>query len=390
MADQEITSSVPTSSTAGTTTIESQLNPYLIHHSTAPTTMLVTQQLLGASNYNSWCRSMLIALSGKNKVGFIDGTIKKPNGNLLAAWKCNNDIITSWIINSVSKEIAASIIYTGSAKDIWDELKERFQQSDAPRIFQLRKELVTTIQGTLSIEAYYTKLKTVWQELTDYRPTIDCTCSGLKSLSEFFQSEYVMTFLMGLNESYAKIRAQILLMDPIPPMNKVFSLLIQEERQRAIGTINPPLPSMAMAVAEISKRNSATQFRRKDNRSFCTHCGLRGHVIDKCYKLHGYPPGYRANNPAARIGQLHNPNGTSHSNGVVANQVSEKNVDITSSPAIQRPSNSSPAFFNSLNSSQYSQLMEMLQSHLQAAKPETITPMNHVAGQVTIENDWQG
>lgn len=72
-------------------------------------------------------RSMLIALS---KVGFIDGTINKPEGNLLPAWKCNNDIITSWIMNLVSKEIAASIIYTGSAKDIWEELKERFQQSN--------------------------------------------------------------------------------------------------------------------------------------------------------------------------------------------------------------------------------------------------------------------
>lgn len=25
----------------------------------------------------------------------------------------------------------------------------------------------------------------------------------------------------------------------------------------------------------------------------CTHCGLTGHTVDKCYKLHGYPPGYK-------------------------------------------------------------------------------------------------
>ncbi|XP_022142771.1 uncharacterized protein LOC111012810 [Momordica charantia] len=121
------TSVAQNSAVENTTAIESQLNPYLIHHSTAPTTILVTQQLLGASNYNSWSRSMIIALSGKNKVGFVDGTIQKPKGNLLAAWKCINDIITSWILNSVSKEIAASFVYTGSAKEIWDELKERFQ-----------------------------------------------------------------------------------------------------------------------------------------------------------------------------------------------------------------------------------------------------------------------
>ena len=26
-------------------------------------------------------------------------------------------------------------------------------------------------------------------------------------------------------------------------------------------------------------------------RPICTNCGLTGHITDKCYKLHGYPPG---------------------------------------------------------------------------------------------------
>ena len=69
---------------------------------------------------------MMLALSGKNKVGFITGLIKKPSeGNLLSAWKCNNDVIASWIINSISKEIAASLVYNGNVKEIWDELKDR-------------------------------------------------------------------------------------------------------------------------------------------------------------------------------------------------------------------------------------------------------------------------
>lgn len=241
-----------------------------------------------------------IALSGKNKVGFVDGTIKKPVGNLLTTWKCNNDIVTSWIINSVSKEIAASIVYTGSAKEIWDELKERFQQSNAPWIFQLLKDLVTTVQGYLSIESYYTKLKTIWQELLEYRPSIDCKCTGLRSLLEHLRSEYVMIFLMGLNDSYTNVRAQILLMDPVPSINKVFSLLIQEERQRMIGNnyaSSLDSSSLAIVVADTSEKSYTHHFRRKDNRSYCTHYGLRGDVIDRCYKLHGYPPGYRSNNP---------------------------------------------------------------------------------------------
>lgn len=39
-----------------------------------------------------------------------------------------------------------------------------------------------------------------------------------------------MSFLMGLNESFSQVRAQLLLMDHIPPINKVFTLISQEEK----------------------------------------------------------------------------------------------------------------------------------------------------------------
>lgn len=216
-----------------------------------------------------------------------------------------------------------------------------------------------------------------------------------------------MVFLMGLNESCANIRAQILLMDLIPSINKVFSLLIQEERQRAIGINTPSFNSMAMAASEVSKRNTTNQFHRKDTRSFCTHCGLRGHVIDKCYRLHGYPPGYRTNNhvvarpyltPASSYSNRNVASSYSNRNAVssysnsnaAANQVYEKNNGASSFVNNQSSVNL-PTFFNSLSSNKYSQLMEMLQFHLQAAKPKNITPtISHVAGQVTIEDDWQG
>ena len=49
---------------------------------------------------------MTIALSVKNKLGFIDGTISRPvDVDLLGPWVRNNNIVISWILNSVSKEI---------------------------------------------------------------------------------------------------------------------------------------------------------------------------------------------------------------------------------------------------------------------------------------------
>lgn len=47
--------------------------------------------------------------------------------------------------------------------------------------------------------------------------------------------EYVMLFLMGLNDTYAQVRGQLLLMDSILFTNKVFLLISQKEHKRNIN-----------------------------------------------------------------------------------------------------------------------------------------------------------
>ena len=83
---------------------------------------------------------MVIASSVENKLGFINGLIPRLtcDESLLNAWIRNNNIVISWLLNFVSKEISISVIYFESAHDIWIDLKERYQQSNSPWIFQLR------------------------------------------------------------------------------------------------------------------------------------------------------------------------------------------------------------------------------------------------------------
>lgn len=147
---------------------------------------------------------------------------------------------------------------------------------------------------------------------------------------------------MGLNESYSAIRAQILLMKPIPSITEVLSLLIQEERQRSAGILELPPSSdpVTLAVGTSPKNSSpADRSRRKDSqRLVCTHCNIKGHVVERCYKLHGYPPGYkfRSSTPdvsASSAQPCSNPKSINAANSVAAN---------------------APDFFSSLNSSQYS------------------------------------
>lgn len=91
-----------------------QMNPYYIHSSDNPGQVLVTNLLShDGRSYGLWKCAMLWALSSKNKLGFV----------------------ASWLLNSISKELAISIIYTSTARDIWLDLNERFPQLNGPCIF---------------------------------------------------------------------------------------------------------------------------------------------------------------------------------------------------------------------------------------------------------------
>jgi hypothetical protein len=112
-------------------------------------TMLVSQPLTG-ENYNTWMsRSMIVSLTAKKKMAFIDGSLSKPSPEdeaVFHAWtRCNNMTIT-WILNSISKEIASSVIYITTYAEMWHDLKDRFSQGNGPRIFQLQKLLATLVQ----------------------------------------------------------------------------------------------------------------------------------------------------------------------------------------------------------------------------------------------------
>src|ERR1044072_8790726 len=98
-------------------------NPYYLHASDHPGLVLVSQPLAD-DNYASWKRSMVLSLSGKNKLGFLDGSIPQPpeDDPHYRAWNRYNNIVSSWNINSITKEIAASVIYSNTATTIWLDL----------------------------------------------------------------------------------------------------------------------------------------------------------------------------------------------------------------------------------------------------------------------------
>jgi hypothetical protein len=305
---------------------------------------------------------MFMALTATNKLQFINGALPKPHSSdpdFFAWTRCNN-MVLSWIINSVSKEIAASVISVDFAETMWNDLRDRFSQQNGPRIFQIQKAISSMSQEDKSISSYFNALKGLWDELLIYRPLLvclcgKCSCRVLKTLAEYHHQEYVLQFLMGLNESFSHVKGQILLMDPLPPINKVFSLDVQHERQKEISgslstmnnnasalftkgpsiSLSPPSyhrPTTSSSNPQTVKPNTI----RKDHPK-CTYCGVYGHTVEKCYRLHGFPPGFKFTK-----GQ---PTAEHHS----AHQVSKADSSTDALPIIQEQIQQLFAFIKSNN-----------------------------------------
>lgn len=82
-----------------------------------------------------------------------------------------------------------------------------------------------------------------------------------------------MQFLMGLNESYAPNRAQILMMDPLLVISKIFVLVMQEKRQWSIhNDASVPsmdrsfLPYQSSLVATVKGHFTGDRCAKHDNR----------------------------------------------------------------------------------------------------------------------------
>lgn len=296
------------SSSSTTSLVIDANHPYYLQNSDNPGIPLVNQ-LLTDQNYYQWSRSVSIALSAKMKLGLIDGTLPKPatTSNQYAIWSRCNNMVLSWLLNSMSVEIRNSVAYFSTAKEIWDDLAIRFSQSNLPRVFQLRKDLTSLQQASLSITAYFTKFRTLIAEIDNLSPlpkcicvTRTCTCDNAQKLDKYENIMKLSQFLMGLNDLYTPVRGQLLMMQPTPTLSQAFSLLIQEESQRefAKNSQSPIADSMAMNVkyTNLSKFKSNTQQtgvgnaqRKVSSDTYHDYCQNAGHTKDKCFCLHGYP-----------------------------------------------------------------------------------------------------
>ncbi|XP_074299934.1 uncharacterized protein LOC141631119 [Silene latifolia] len=270
-------------------------SPLYLHPSDSPALSL-TQIKFDGDNYELWADAIRNGLDAKNKLAFVQGTVARPETlpgeeeTLEAvAWRQCNAMVKAWLRNAIEIRLHSSITFSGTVPEIWKELKERFSAGNAPRVHQLKAELNECKQGKdQSVIDYYTRLKSIWDELGNYSKTPNCTCGAATFFTKEREEEKVHQFLMGLDMvKYGHIHSNLLMEDDVTSLSRAYALVLREERHKAVTKGKEEVIEAAMAVQTTVGNTGDEQEEVKPPR--CTFCKKPWHTEDKCFVKHGYP-----------------------------------------------------------------------------------------------------
>ncbi|XP_060211676.1 uncharacterized protein LOC132639226 [Lycium barbarum] len=291
-------------------------HPYHLTASDSPGMNLVNVTFDGTS-YGNWKRGVLISLSAKNKLSFINPKTEIPTETspLYGQWQ--------------SKDISESVIYSQTTAELWSELEEKYGQPDGSKLFQLQRDLNNISQGTSDVASYFTKLKRIWDQLKVLNTFVTCTCEckcGAKAHNQKNNEDMkLIQFLMGLNDAYSATKGNILMMKPLPTAAQAYSIVLHQESQKQVhsgihvSTDSSPFHStVGFKHPNQSTKNwgeergnngyrgnaqSYTQTYAGKNNLFCIYCKRTNHVRDKCYRLIGFPEDFKFTNPKSKKSQ---------------------------------------------------------------------------------------
>ncbi|XP_074270757.1 uncharacterized protein LOC141594652 [Silene latifolia] len=232
-------------------------SPLYLHPSDLPSLNL-TQIIFDGSNYDLWAEAVKNGLDAKNKLAFIEGKVTKPESDgdeetiETVVWRQCNAMLRAWLRNVIDPKLHPSITFSQPIADVWEELRGRYSAGNAPRVHQLKNELNECKQGGDSVVEYYTRLETIWDELAKNSKSKNCTCGAATSIAKEKEEEKVHQFLMGLDSKlYGHIRTNLLMEDPIAPLNRAYALILREERHASLTTMKEEQRQDAAMAARI-------------------------------------------------------------------------------------------------------------------------------------------
>ncbi|XP_021724699.1 uncharacterized protein LOC110692014 [Chenopodium quinoa] len=155
---------------------------YYLHPSEG-SQLVICLVLLTVDNYEEWSRSIRNNLRSKSKLGFVDGSIVKPDSKHsdYRQWGIINSIVVSWIYNTLDASIRS----------------------------------INLLSNYVKLPAY--------------------TCSAAKEYAKLHENDLLHLFCLGLDpKKFGFVVSTLLMSDPLPIMNAAYAKVVVDECKQSV------------------------------------------------------------------------------------------------------------------------------------------------------------
>ena len=247
--------------------------------------LVITPVVLKDNNYAEWSKSFRLSLVARHKVGFLNGTVVKPEGDLarLEDWHVVQAVLVQWVLNTIDPKLRGEIPYCDEVGPLWSLLEERYAVSNGTRQNSFLRELSACNQSAkMSISSYFGALQRLWEEQAVLFPLPICECgrppTQLQSLRD---TKHYHQLLGGFSSEYSATRSALLAQKPPPTLNSAYQTLREAEDAR-----NADQKVVSHELFALSSRPSNVVDQSK---LVCSHCKKPGHDVAGCFDKHGFP-----------------------------------------------------------------------------------------------------
>ncbi|KAH9783576.1 reverse transcriptase Ty1/copia-type domain-containing protein [Citrus sinensis] len=189
-----------------------------------------------------WRSQVISSIRASELEGFVDGshtcpprffTNPGPNGTTINTlnheyqiWQKQDHILLSWLLSSLSEGVLGTVVDCYTSCEVWTTLANQFGARTRARILHLRTQIQTTKKGLLTIHDYYSKMKSMLNQLRAVG-------------NNMTDDDFVMCVLAGLGPEYDSIVTNINSMPESPSISEGCNDRSGNQYQPGIAFRNP-------------------------------------------------------------------------------------------------------------------------------------------------------
>ena len=206
-------------------------------------------------------------------------------------WIVEAEILYTWILDSMTTELANCFIEYATVKEIWDAAQTyHSKKNDKAKIAQLVIRAGALQQGEKTVLVYANELIVIYSELDNYQPPVH---NSVKR--EYTLMDRVYRLLQGLRPEFENIRSLLCNREnPISFDDDDSQLIGEESRLQEIKrngesstyAVTTPGGTSSCQHGQINPNTKKPQAMGKNN-LWCDYCKRKGQTTETCWKLQG-------------------------------------------------------------------------------------------------------